>query len=215
MMKQPNPVPEQIRVAEIRHRMNNGLQILQAFTRRQISACKTSEATSKLSDILRQIEAVAAQESALIEADSGNLAGFVERIEPLWQRIGAQAGITVHVDLDAGLTLSPKASETASRILLEAVTNCVEHAFPDGRDGTIEVILKATGTSHCHCRVTDDGVGMKGKNLGSGTGIIRTLAEEIGGRAEWTSGPRGGTALTVDFPVNFPQHVEAMKKADA
>lgn len=214
-MKDINPVSEQVRVAEIRHRMSNGFQMLQAFTRQQISKCETEEAVQKLDGVLRQIEAVAAQQDALSEADTGNLAGFVEKIQPVWQRIGEHAGIAVQIELEARVTLAPKASETASRILLEAVTNCVEHAFPDGHGGTIEVVVGAADDYHCHCRVADDGIGMTGERHGGGTGIIRTLAEEIGGRADWASGPRGGTVLTVDFPVNLPKHVEAMNKANA
>lgn len=214
MMQHPNPVPEPVRVAEIGHRMSNGFQLLQAFTRQQISRCETQEAAERLDGVLRQIEAVAAQQTALTKADSGNLSGFVETIEPLWQRIGEQAGVAVRVELDADLTLSPKASETASRILLEAVTNCVEHAFPDGRGGTIDVFIGATDAYHCHCRVADDGVGMAGEGNGSGTSIVRALAEELGGQATWAAGPSGGTVLTVDFPVNLPEHVEAMNKAN-
>ena len=215
MMEDLNPIPDRVRVAEIRHRMSNGFQMLQSFTRLQLSTCETEEAAEKLDGILRQIEAVAAQQDALSEADTGNLAGFVEKIEPLWHRIGEHAGIAVQVELEAPVTLSPHASETASRILLEAVTNCVEHAFPDGRGGTIEVVVGATDDYHCHCRVADDGIGTTGDGHGSGTGIIRALAEEIGGRADWKPGPRGGTVLTVDFPVNLPEHVEAMNKANA
>ncbi|MFN3207973.1 MAG: sensor histidine kinase [Roseovarius sp.] len=214
-MEHATPIPEHVRVAEIRHRMSNGFQMLQAFTRQQISKCETEEAAEKLDGLLRQIEAVAAQQDALSEADTGNLAGFVEKIEPLWRRICEHAGITVQVALETPVTLAPQASETASRILLEAVTNCVEHAFPDGRSGTIEVVVGATDDYHCHCRVADDGIGMTGERQGGGIGIIRALAEQIGGRADWERGAGGGTVLMVDFPVNLPEHVEAMKKANA
>ncbi|MCH2459409.1 MAG: hypothetical protein MK186_15365 [Henriciella sp.] len=81
MMEYSKQIPEQVRVAEIRHRLSNGFQILQAFTRQQISECETQDAAERLAEVLRQIEAVAAQQSALSEADSGNLAGFVERIK--------------------------------------------------------------------------------------------------------------------------------------
>ncbi|MBR9764340.1 MAG: sensor histidine kinase [Rhodobacteraceae bacterium] len=213
MMNHPNPASESILVAEIRHRMSNGFQILQAYTRRQITRCDSEEAAEKLQGVLRQIETVAAQQSALSEADAGNFAGFVETIHPLWQRIGEEAGITVQVNLDAGITLPPTASETAARILMEAVTNCVEHAFPDGRGGQIDITISATDAYHCHCRIADDGVGMSGHGTGDGTGIIRALAETIGGQATWAAGASGGTVLSLDFPVNLPEHVEAMNKA--
>lgn len=212
-MTHMKPIAEQVRVAEIRHRMINGFQMLQSFTSLEMSNCETQEATDKLRVVLAQIETIAAQQTALTEADSGNFAGFVETIAPLWQRIGENAGISVNVDLDANVRLSPVASESASRILQEAVTNCVEHAFPDGRGGNIEVGIGTKDAYHCQCRIADDGVGLPDEAGGVGTGIIRSLAEELGGQATWTKRPRGGTVLTVDFPVNLPENVEAMNKA--
>ena len=214
MMTHMKPIAEQVRVAEIRHRMINGFQMLQSFTSLQISTCESEEAADKLRGVLTQIQAVAAQQTALTEADSGNFAGFVETIAPLWQRIGEQAGITVNVDLDPNVRLSPVASETASRILQEAVTNCVEHAFPDGRGGKIEVSIGAKDAYHCQCHIADDGVGLAEEAGGVGTGIIRSLAEQLGGKATWKKRHRGGTVLSVDFPVNLPENVEAMNKAN-
>ncbi len=205
---------ETLRIAEIRHRMSNAFQLLQAVTRQQLSKSEGQEAQERLGVVLRQIETVAAQQSALSEADTGNLAGFVEKIEPLWQQIGEQAGATVRVHLDAAVPFSPRASETASRILLEAVTNCVEHAFPDGRRGTIDVAVDATDAHHCQFRVADNGVGMAHERQGQGTSIIRSLASELGGVAKWSDGDGDGTVMTVDFPVNMPDEVETMKQTN-
>lgn len=209
----PSPAPETIRVAEIRHRMSNGFQILQAFTRQQIRSCDSQEAVDRLGNLLTQIETVAAQQSALSEADTGNFSGFIEAIEPLWQRLGDQSGVAIEVDLDGEISFSPTVAETASRILLEAVTNCIEHAFPGDRGGIVEIKVETTDVYHCECRVIDNGVGFEGDRTGQGTGIIRSLAETLGGQATWSRRSSGGTVLSVEFPVNLPDEVEAMNKA--
>ncbi|EAQ01532.1 histidine kinase-like protein [Pseudooceanicola batsensis HTCC2597] len=204
---------ETLRVAEIRHRMSNGFQLLQSFTRQQLSKSENREARERLAQVLRQIETVAAQQSALSEADSGNLAGFAQEMEPLWRRIGEQAGIEVHVRFDADAPFSPLASETAARILLEAVSNCIEHAFPEGEGGRVEIDVTVIDGHHCRVRVTDDGHGMKNAGRGQGTRIIASLAAELGGVAAWSDRDGGGTVMKIDFPVNLPETVETMTQA--
>src|SRR5579862_3799430 len=45
-------------------------------------------------------------------------------------------------------------------ILNELVANCLKHAFPEGREGTIHLALKVTDQSHCVLQVLDNGIGM-------------------------------------------------------
>ena len=70
----------------------------------------------------------------------------------------------------------------------ELVTNAVEHAFPDGRRGTIEVGLTAIpddGDNSPSIRVSDDGCGFNGPRVGSaGLVFVADLAHQAGGTLE-------------------------------
>lgn len=155
-----------------------------------------------LSDVLHQIDAVASLQTALSEADLGNFQSFMAQIASHWAELGRGQGVEVIVMQDAPEHLLPSASENAARILTEAVTNALEHAFPNRREGRIEVAAYINDDGLMCLSVADDGVGMAGTPCqGQGTEIIRGLAEGLGGRAHWSSGPKGGATLLVTLPL--------------
>ncbi|MEC7760915.1 MAG: sensor histidine kinase [Pseudomonadota bacterium] len=197
---------ETIHVAEIRHRMKNGFQLLQAYTRQQLRKCETPEARELVGRVLDQIQSVSSLQVALSEADLGKFGGFLEQIEPHWQRLGEGLGVEFTVTRDTPEHLPTRVAENAARILMEAVTNALEHAFPDQRGGRIDVEAKLTDMTHMHLSVADNGVGLRNTpGHGQGTGIIATLAEDLGGEAHWHPRETGGCILVVSFPVS-PDH---------
>lgn len=208
MMEGHHSDVDNLHVAEIRHRMTNGFQMLKSFARRQLSACETEEAEVRVSQVLEQIRTVASLQSALAEADTGNFRGFLDRIESHWKNLGSARNIAVTVTCDETESMPKKTSENAARILLEAVTNCIEHAFPEVYGGALSIDVSCPDNQHFRLRISDDGVGMDGDGEGGqGTDIIRSLAAEIGGRALWNMREGGGTVLNVEFPVNLPSSV--------
>lgn len=99
--------------------------------------------------------------------------------------------------------LSDACAGNIALILQEAVTNCIEHAFPDGLLGEIEVEVDVPPEGNGLLRVTDNGIGMSGEpgtQGKKGCTIIRTLASDIGGQVRWSAHDGGGTVLVVDFP---------------
>ena len=70
-------------------------------------------------------------------------------------------------------------------VLTEVLQNAMEHGFPDGRPGTIEVAVGRTPAG-LEVRVTDDGVGLPpgfdpAASSSLGLSIVRTLIGELGG----------------------------------
>ncbi len=76
-----------------------------------------------------------------------------------------------------------------SLILQELLTNAFKHAFPCGREGTIEIDLGVDKLSICRLVVHDDGTGRSFRSKAS-TGL--TLVEAF------ASGLQGGLAVTSD-----------------
>ena len=84
----------------------------------------------------------------------------------------------------------------------EAITNALKYAFPaDGR-GTVSVRLERCKRDWLRLEIADDGQGCgeegQGDTAGGGTRLIRALARQLGGAAEWQGPP--GTAVVVRFP---------------
>jgi PAS domain S-box-containing protein len=86
-------------------------------------------------------------------------------------------------------------------VINEALTNALKYAFPDDAAGTVMVNFERQDEQFC-LEVLDDGVGFSQRKPGSGTGtkLIRALAQQLGGTVEWGGPP--GTQLVVRFPAN-------------
>ena len=87
-------------------------------------------------------------------------------------------------------------------IVNELITNALKHAFPDGRPGEVRIELRRLESGLVELVVADDGIGMSGdiaqaKSLG--LRLVRTLAEQLSAKLEFSSPP--GTAVKLTFPL--------------
>lgn len=106
--------------------------------------------------------------------------------------------LPVQVDAEP-LTGLPAAVEVAVyRIVAESLTNVVRHAAA----GSARVCLRRTA-NELVVEVADDGAGI-GEQVQAGVGLIsvRERAAELGGRAEVSCPPAGGTLVRVVFPLD-------------
>ncbi|HEU0292180.1 MAG TPA: ATP-binding protein [Anaerolineales bacterium] len=92
--------------------------------------------------------------------------------------------------------LSAAVEVAAYRIVLEAVTNVIQHA----NAGMCEVSLTLEN-GNLEMEIKDDGIGLpKGFNHGIGLDSMRERAEELGGQFELSSSPRG-TRVCAEIPI--------------
>ena len=84
-------------------------------------------------------------------------------------------------------------------IVNELATNSVKHAFGEA-NGHITIGLTVEGAGgQAVLRFADDGRGMGGTGVaGSGIDLIKVLARQIGGTAEWSSTEKG-TGFSLEF----------------
>ena len=88
-------------------------------------------------------------------------------------------------------------------VINEALTNALKYAFPDYGAGNVTVSLERQDSQFV-LEVADDGIGLAPEQRGSGTGtkLIRALAQQLGGTVEWRGPP--GTQVILTFPVSGP-----------
>jgi two-component sensor histidine kinase len=89
-------------------------------------------------------------------------------------------------------------------ILNELLTNCLKHAFPPGRGGTIMVSFHPTEESTYCLVVRDDGAGLPphldvDTSTSLGLRLIRILTTQLCGSLQYEN--HDGTAITVRFPL--------------
>src|SRR5262249_23230164 len=73
-------------------------------------------------------------------------------------------------------------------VLNELLSNALKHGFPDGRQGSITLTVRAQDNAACLVRVADDGVGFDSeteKPQSLGLRLIEALAGQLDGKFEF------------------------------
>ncbi len=96
---------------------------------------------------------------------------------------------------------------TDDMIINELVSNCLKHAFPDGREGEVSIGLHEGSDQKIQLVVADNGIGLpKDVNLwnaGSlGLRLVRTLADQLGATVEVSA--QNGTRIQLRFAAAGP-----------
>lgn len=198
--------------------------LAQERERLRIARSLHDEAGQTLTAVALQIERVASDES---EADRARMAaiagevhetldeirrisrelrpealddlGLVNALIALSTRMARQGGIRIERDFDAALPPLPEDVElVVYRVAQEALTNVLRHA--GARRCRIRL---AQGGGKLTLEVVDDGVGMPAALGGETIGIegMRERALLAGGRLSIGPGPRRGTAVSLEVPL--------------
>ena len=169
-------------IREIHHRVKNNLQTISSLLRLQARRLESAEAKAAVEESVRRIRTIALVHETL-SRDVGEDIDFKEILLPLAAMVeeGLQSPdrpVRLKIEGDAGRLPASVATPLAV-VLTELLQNAVEHAFVDGRPGTISVVMANDG-SVLEVRVSDDGVGLpEGFRIedvtGLGLSIVRTL----------------------------------------
>jgi two-component sensor histidine kinase len=87
-------------------------------------------------------------------------------------------------------------------ILNEAITNSIKYAFPNGRDGVVNIYLSNASANHYLLTITDNGIGMpahfSNKKPGSlGMSLMTGLSEDLDGKFAIEN--NNGTTIKISF----------------
>ncbi|MGH2808294.1 MAG: sensor histidine kinase [Actinomycetota bacterium] len=191
-------------IREIHHRVKNNLQTIASLLRLQGRRLHSEEAKAALQESVLRIGSIALVHETLSEEPS-DVAEFGEVARRIANMVAEglvlpERGIEIKVTGATG----PLGADVATPLavtLTELLQNALEHAFPDGRSGTIGVELERDD-HHVSVVVWDDGVGIAGDVLEGarlGLQIVRTLVQELGGRFEISSD--AGTRVELHLPL--------------
>jgi two-component sensor histidine kinase len=87
-------------------------------------------------------------------------------------------------------------------IINELVTNALKYAFPDGRQGVVEISLWKNETGQLCLKIADNGVGKYGapqlkSSTSFGTNLVEILSKKLKGKPEVQDG--AGYATLIKF----------------
>ncbi len=192
---------------EVHHRVKNNLQVISSLVRLQSSQVENPTAQASLQDMQNRIGAMALLHETLYQ--SGNfarvdLAPYVQAISSQLQRSLIEDSERIQLRLDvASVDLDVHQAVPCGLIINELVSNCLKHAFPDGRAGEVRVEVQPVDDGPAlRLRVADNGVGLPAdfelRQMRSlGLQLVSDLIGQIQGRLEIGRGP--GTMFEVVF----------------
>lgn len=174
---------------EVHHRVKNNLQVISSLLKLQALHLPDAAARTMFVESQARVQSIALVHEKLYQAKDLSNIPFNEYAHSLiLSLLHAQnadgRGIAANLDV-APIHLSVEHAIPCGLILNELVTNSLKHAFPDGRGGSINVMLRRVG-AEVQLTVGDDGVG---------------LPERVE--------PREATSLGLDLVFTFAEQLEA------
>ncbi|KQS73327.1 sensor histidine kinase [Modestobacter sp. Leaf380] len=195
-------------IREIHHRVKNNLQTVAALLRLQARRVSEPAAREALLESVRRVASIAVVHDTLAGSrdDVVDVDDVLGQVLPMLGDV-ASVGPSARIQRVGAFGELPAAAATP---LVMAVTellhNAVEHAFPDGRPGTIELAAERDGHDLL-VRITDDGQGLPpgfdvAASKGLGLQIVRTLVtSELHGSLAISAPESGhGTVAVLTLP---------------
>ncbi|HWQ18524.1 MAG TPA: PAS domain S-box protein [Methanotrichaceae archaeon] len=199
---------KEVLLKEVHHRVKNNLQIIHSLLNIQSRYVRDENTRSALAESRGRIKSMALIHEILYR--SGNLAkvSFAVYIKSLIEAIFSSYNVDkgrvryklnleeVFLEIDQAIS--------GGLILNELVTNCLKHAFTDGREGLIQIELHSADGAIVLV-IVDNGIGLPAGSIGSqdsrslGLTLVDSLVKQLKGRTEIDLSR--GTEFRITFPA--------------
>lgn len=199
---------KEVLLKEIHHRVKNNLQITSSLLNLQASYLSDARARVILSDSQSRVQSMALVHDKLYQSSDLSRIDLCDYVKSLGRLLLSSLGADVRgIEfklIGAPVYLAIDVAVPCGLLLNELLSNCIKHAFPAGRSGTIEVTVSPSTSGDVLLKVRDNGVGLpEGVDLHTtdtlGLQLVRTLAAQLGAEIEVRRG--GGTEFRVHFSV--------------
>jgi two-component sensor histidine kinase len=198
----------ELRMRELHHRMKNNLQVVAIMLDCQEESLQDLGARAIFQACQRRIQAMALVHELLYRA------GDPERIElgHYLRRLALQVFEAhsidrerVHLTLQAdAVSVEAHTAMPCGLLVHEVLSNCLRHAFPGDRAGTVTITLRAEPVGQVTLTIRDTGIGVPPDldgNHGESFGfhMVRALTDQLQGT--FIVARDRGTCVTLRFPV--------------
>ncbi|MGH8059474.1 MAG: sensor histidine kinase [Candidatus Entotheonellia bacterium] len=207
---------KEVLLKEIHHRVKNNLQVICSLLTLQADSIRDPQALAAFQDSQHRIRSMALIHEKLYQSENLARIDFAEYIRNLTThlfhsyRVDSNL-IALKIDL-AEVFLSVDTAIPCGLIINELVSNCLKHAFLDGRSGEIHVALRVEPEEELTLVIGDNGIGfptgLDFHNTPSlGLQLVRILTEQLDGTL--TLEQHAGMTVTLTFaePPNKVRYV--------
>ncbi|MBO0839707.1 MAG: PAS domain-containing sensor histidine kinase [Sciscionella sp.] len=198
-------------IREIHHRVKNNLQTVAALLRLQSRRLSNVEARLALDESVRRVNAIALVHEALSGSvdEQVDMDDLLNKVLPMLGEVSAPESDSASVSVRRHGSFGVVPAELATplvMVLAELVQNAIEHGYPDGERGSIEVRV-ARSARWLDVVVSDAGAGLpEDFSLAAthrlGLQIVRTLVDaELRGSLELRRRQPRGTDAVLRVPM--------------
>lgn len=195
--------------ADLAHRLRTPLTALKLDIEAMAQHADVSRLQRDVDDLERVTGRIIADARRPLRSGSTcDLVPVVAERAAFWGYLAEDQGRAwdIHVDVDSH-TIGASADDLEAA--LDAVIGNIFAHTPSGAGYRIRL---AAANGLAQLTISDDGPGIAspellrrgssgGNSTGLGVDIVRALADDIGGSAEWTSNPTGGTTVRLELPA--------------
>lgn len=196
---------KEVLLKEIHHRVKNNLQVITSLLDLQSDYVTDARALEVLLECQNRVKSISLIHERLYESRDLAHVDFPQYIQLLMDNLLRAYGVSPdRVGLKIDVTDIQLGLDTAipcGLIIHELVSNCLKHAFPDGRAGEIRVGMHQDGDRY-FLIVSDNGAGFKGRSdfrsvSNLGLQLVDTLTSQIAGNIDFHT--NGGTEFIISF----------------
>jgi two-component sensor histidine kinase len=195
-------------IREIHHRVKNNLQTVAALLRMQARRMSDPAARSALEESVRRVGSIAVVHETLSTAfdEQVEFDAIATKVLDMCVEVATTGAPVTVVRTGSFGVLDGAVATSLAMVLTELVQNAVEHAYPDGQAGRIEVLVDREPHALV-VQVLDDGAGLPaGFDLATskrlGLQIVRTLVSaELGGQLLLEPAEPRGTRAELRVPI--------------
>ena len=204
---------KEVLLKEVHHRVKNTLQVISSITKlqgeREGLDPKVREMLHHSRDRVRSMALIHERLYQNKQFSSIDLADYIDGLSRnLLLSYSTSGRVSLDLDLEPA-HLSIDQAMPCGLILNEIISNALKHAFSDGRQGTIRIVLRMEGEL-VRIEASDNGDGLPEgfedeHDGGLGLELVQLLTAQIDGRMERSS--KGGVSYLLTFErVNPKAH---------
>jgi two-component system, sensor histidine kinase PdtaS len=205
---------------EIHHRVKNNLQVVSSLLGLQSRQVNDEEIRRAFRESQNRVHSMSLIHERLYQSKDLAEIDCQEYADQLVGHLFRSYGVSlsrVQLSMDLGGERMPMAlAVPVGLILNELLSNCLKHAFPQGKGGQITVRLVRSEGARLALTVADNGVGLpKNVNLWNarslGLRLVRILSEQMGAELKMSS--EQGTCTELVFQGQPPADAAAAEAA--
>ncbi|MDD8025421.1 MAG: PAS domain-containing protein [Acidobacteriota bacterium] len=195
---------KEVLLREVHHRVMSNLQVITSLLRLQLAATGDESCRAFYRSTYGRIRTIAMVHEKLYASSDLSRIDFGDYVQELAVHLfqfhqvdPRKVRLTTNIEK---VSLDVQTAIPCGLILNELIINALLHAFPDGRNGTIEVGLKIPAFGGFELSVADDGVSLPPEIDAASTPtlglqVVHLLAEQIDGAVEVDR--NGGTRIRI------------------